>query len=172
MSNKIALMEMIPLKRQVVRVTVPAGATLYQGNVLAANDLVAGKREIYAGTKIADQAADHAVLVINQGTYEDANGNRTGLEIYPGNYSYKAGDVITGLRLEVNDCVFIGDEAIENYDERTTEKFVVVKEGTFELTFVADPTDALTVFKLEQYDADLAVGTSFEKGARLRVIKA
>lgn len=168
MATKICLVANIPNEKNVIKVKIPTGMTLSQGDQLVAESLIANSESIYAGTQVADITKDEPVIVINQGVYEDTNGARVPGYVNPGAFTYKAGDVITAVRPE-NDLLFrITTDCIDNASAIAKDAFLIPQNADNQLAASATVGTAKIVYKIEQL-ISIPTGNGFTSGVLARV---
>lgn len=168
MSTKICVPITLPLDREVIKVKVPTSTTMYQGQVVVAESLSGTNKSIYTGAIVTEPTTDLPAIVINQGVYEDTNGARVEGYVNPGDFSYKAADVITAIRpgkgLQfnmTNDC-FSGT-AIK-------DQFLIPQDNSHELVVSASSASNALAYQIEQI-ISIPVGNTFVAGVQVRVIK-
>jgi uncharacterized UPF0146 family protein len=166
MTTKICVPAILPLEKDVIKVKVPASTTLYQGNVVVAESLNGTSESIYTGALVTEPTTDLPAIVINQGVYEDTNGVRVEGYVNPGDFSYKAADVITAIRPTkdllfkmTNDC-FSG--------VAVKDQFLILQDNSHELVVSAVATTNSFSLKIEQL-ISIPVGNTFVPGVLLRV---
>ena len=167
MSTKICVPVLIPSDREVIKVKVPASTTMYQGQVVVAESLSGTSQSIYTGAIVTEPTTDLPAIVINQGVYEDANGARPNGYVNPGDFSYKAAEVITAVR-PAKDLLFkmtadcFSGTAVK-------DKFLILQDNSHELLVSDTVTTNAFVLQIEQL-ISIPVGNTFVSGVLVRVI--
>ena len=168
MATKICVPSILPLDREVIKVKVPTSTTMAQGQVVVAESLSGTSRSIYTGALVTEPTTDLPAIVINQGVYEDTNGARVEGYVNPGDFTYKAADVITavrpakGLTFEMtNDC-FSGTAVKDQY--------LIPQDNSHELVVSASSASNAFALQIEQL-ITLPVGNTFVAGVLVRVVK-
>jgi hypothetical protein len=167
MATKICVPAIVPAEKNVIKVKVPASTTLYQGNVVVAESLSGTSKSIYTGAVVTEPTTDLPAIVINQGVYEDTNGARPNGYVNPGDFSYKAAEVITAVRPEkdllfemTNDC-FSGTPVKDQY--------LILQDNSHELVVSAVVTTNAFSLQIEQLTT-IPVGNTFVSGVLVRVV--
>jgi len=142
--NKIA-------EKNIEKVKVPSGMTLYAGDVVLAETLESGSREVYTGAQVSDITAEEPCIVLTQGVYEDSGNYRPGGHPNVGENSFTEGDVITVVRLEEDLKFEITWDALDNTGTVTPAAgvFLTPKNADNQLQTAASAGTALSVLKIE-----------------------
>lgn len=166
MATKICVPSILPNEKNVIKVKVPASTTMTQGQVIVAESLSGTSRSIYTGAIVTEPTTDLPAIIINQGVYEDTNGARVEGYVNPGDFSYKAGDVITAIRPEkdlafemTNDC-FSGTAV--------KDKYLILQDDSHDLVVSDVVTTNAFSLKIEQL-ISIPVGNTFVSGVLVRV---
>lgn len=169
---KICNVSQYVLDRQVVRVKLPAkadGTNWKQGEFIVCESLVSGTRSTYQGEEVS-ATTDKPCIIINQGIYKDAHGNRTEGMVNPGHIEYKAGEVVTAIRPEVNTVFELTADCVSGTP--TVGQFLV--PDTVDLQkpkVVASTTTEKEAFKIEAVSFQ-GLGNGFESTMIVRTVLA
>jgi len=137
-------------EKNIEKVKVPTGMTLYAGDVVLAETLESGSREVYTGVQVTDITAQYPCIVLTQGVYEDGNYRPSG---HPnvGENSFTPGSVITVARLEKDLKFEITWDSLDNTATVTPAAGVYLTpvNSDNQLATAAAAGTALTVLKIE-----------------------
>lgn len=102
--------------KDMIKVCVPAATTLRAGNVLTAEALdsaISGNYDVYVPANLVDVTSDEICILLNDGFEVLSDGRRPNGNSAYTTYTYKTGDVIVGVRLNVpNIKLEISEDAI------------------------------------------------------------
>ena len=158
------------------KVVVPSATTYRAGDIVMAETLKSGSREVYTGAAIGTVASSFPAIVINQGFEQLADGRRPAGQPDPGKFEYTEGDVITVVRLDKHLKFFISNDAITATSAIAAGKVLVPKTATQKLECLAAPvgTEAVVAnIELVETNGNGGLfGFDFVTGVIARVSKA
>jgi len=167
MTTKICVPVLLPLEKDVIKVKVPASTTMYQGQVVVAESLNGTSQSIYTGAIVTEPTTDIPAIIINQGVYEDVNGARVNGYVNPGDFSYKAADVITAVRPAKDSLFQMTNDCFSGVAVK--DQFLILQDNSHDLVVSATVTTNALSLQIEQL-ISVPVGNGFESGVLLRVI--
>ena len=170
MAYKLAYAMLDASEKEIVKIKVPAGITdLAAGEVLALNGIDttgrAGNIDVYNAKVVADVATEDVVIIVDQAFEELADGRRPEGNSNPGKRTFKAGDIITALRLHNDQVFFISEDTINGTP--VVGEYLVAANASRQLVPTASFTNEKVVLAVEvehvqpqggQFGAELAEG--------------
>lgn len=154
-------------ERHVVKVTVPASATLKAGDVVLAETLVAEAMniEVYAGAQVSDITADEPVIIINQGFEQLADGRRPAGNPNPADFEYTEGTVLTAVRLAKDYKFQITTDGLDNTGvvAPAVDVKLIPQNGDYQLATAASVGTAITALNIEKVTT-IGIGGQFGNG--------
>lgn len=164
-------------EKNVEKVKVPTGVTLYGGSIVMCETLdttSSANREVYLGAAVVDKAVDFPCLVINQGFEQLSDGRRPEGNPNPGRFEFNAGDVVTSIRPEKDLKFFISEDIIDTTVALAVGQYIVPVNATYGFASIAAITTEKVALKIEKITTMAQggqFGSEFATGVIARVVE-
>ena len=167
--------------RHVVKGRVPTGQTLHPGAVIRVDTLdttdtsATANIDVYTANTPSAVADTDIAIVINQGFFENTNGQRPSGNPNVGNFEFTAGQVVTAIRCARDYSFVIGEDAIDNTDTTALaiDVKLVLQATDYQLATAASAGSSGIVFNVERVDSRPVggnFGLTFETAAQARIV--
>lgn len=153
MANRFCyLMNKLDQEKNLEKVRVQTGDTLYAGDVVLAETLdtnITDNIEVYAATPVTDYTAEYPCLVINQGYETLSDGRRPSGNPNIGDYSYTAGDDISVVRLEQDLKFQMSQECVDENVTIAVGVYLIPQNSDYQFTTSASIGSSKVALKIE-----------------------